>query len=67
VRYDKVMLVGFCTINMRMETRKTLLHINLMILAVLALKMELNVPNIRVFKSHHINKDCNTLHTERVL
>jgi len=52
---------------MRMKKLKTLLHMNLMVLAVLALKMELNLPNIRVFKSHHINKDCITLHIERVL
>jgi len=63
----RYMFVGFCTNSMRMKKLKTLLHMNLMVLAVLALKMELNLPNIRVFKSHHINKDCITLHIERVL
>jgi len=61
------MSVGFCTISIRMKKLKTLLHINIMVLAVLALKMELNLPNIRVFKSHRINKDCITLHVEIVL
>jgi hypothetical protein len=67
MRYNKVMLVGFGTISMRIKKPKTLLHTNFMGLAVLVLKMELNLPNIRVFKSHHIDKDCNTLHIERVL
>ena len=61
------MLVGFCAISMRLKKLKTVLHINLMVLAVLSLKMELNLPNIRVFKSHHINKNCITLNIEWVL
>jgi len=40
-----------------MKKLKSLLYINLMVLAVLALKMEVKLPNIRVFKSHHINND----------
>lgn len=67
VRNNKVMLVCLCTISTRMKRLQSLLHTNFMFLAVLALHMELNLPNICVFKSHHINKEGITLHTERVL